>query len=176
MQAYKIWRPLDPSKSEIRLLQLHPAPSEEVPIECTLQKVSLDSAPAYRALSYTWGTEIAQFQIRIGGIQQSITKNLDEALRHFRLIDSAVIIYVDALCIDQTSVFEKNVQVPLMRRIYTQAEHVHCWLGRATKEDARPFEILRRSRDESMVGTVIEGRHVETADFSSLKRVLQLPY
>ncbi|KAK4155829.1 heterokaryon incompatibility protein-domain-containing protein [Chaetomidium leptoderma] len=38
-------------------------------------------------------------------------------------------IWIDALCINQADTAEKNAQVPLMSRIYRQAEQVPIWLG-----------------------------------------------
>jgi hypothetical protein len=37
--------------------------------------------------------------------------------------------WTDAICIDQTSVVDKNQQVPLMGDIYRKAHEVVIWLG-----------------------------------------------
>ncbi len=40
--------------------------------------------------------------------------------------------WIDAICIDQSSIAEKSMQVPLMSDIYTRAHTVFVWLGDAT--------------------------------------------
>jgi len=43
--------------------------------------------------------------------------------------DAARTIWVDAICINQKDNVVKATQIPLMRSIYTQAQHVIIWLG-----------------------------------------------
>jgi hypothetical protein len=58
-----------------------------------------------------------------------VTRNLDIALRRFRLPGECRRIWIDALCIDQSSIDEKNRQVALMGKIYSAASSVLLWLG-----------------------------------------------
>jgi len=44
------------------------------------------------------------------------------------------LVWIDALCINQSSLAERSQQVPLMSRIYTSAAYVFVWLG----EDSSP--------------------------------------
>lgn len=48
----KIYKPLDSSKREIRVLELLPSEEEADAIHCRLHTVSLDNDPHYIALSY----------------------------------------------------------------------------------------------------------------------------
>jgi len=58
-----------------------------------------------------------------------ITASLDEALRHLRRPTESVILWIDQICIQQSSSAEKNAQVARMDRIYSLATGVLVWLG-----------------------------------------------
>jgi hypothetical protein len=59
----------------------------------------------------------------------TITENLEAALRQLQQSDKPITLWVDAVCIDQTNLFERSEQVRSMGRIYHQAERVIVWLG-----------------------------------------------
>ena len=58
-----------------------------------------------------------------------VTENLYHALDHIRSETEVRVMWIDALCIDQTNISERNQQVRLMRRIYSLAAEVLVWLG-----------------------------------------------
>ena len=58
-----------------------------------------------------------------------ITENLLAALQHIRLADRPYHIWVDAICINQGDVCEKNMQVANMAAIYMKSQRVIGWLG-----------------------------------------------
>lgn len=58
-----------------------------------------------------------------------ITKNLALALRHLRRMASPRVLWIDALCINQIDIAERNHQVAQMRYIYENAVEVLVWLG-----------------------------------------------
>lgn len=122
--------PLHAEHSEIRLLLLHPN-GWHGPIFCDFQVVSLNDRPEYSALSYVWGQEDAIHEISLGGRPFWVRPNLFTALRRLRAhgVDNTIIIWVDALCINQSSVAERNSQVAMMGEIYSQSERVQVWLG-----------------------------------------------
>lgn len=62
-------------------------------------------------------------------LAHSIQANLFDFLQHLRLNYADVVLWGDALCIDQSDILEKNIQVPLMGLIYSYAESVLAWLG-----------------------------------------------
>lgn len=106
-----------------------------------------------------------------------VTKNLSEALVHFRHTQLPTIMFVDALCIDQSNIAEKNSQVPLMGRIYSQATVVRCWLGLSAAGSDRAMEILRlSSEDQLMKDMVVAGLPVDLEDFAYLTDLLMRPY
>ncbi|KAF2805516.1 HET-domain-containing protein, partial [Mytilinidion resinicola] len=122
------YTPLDFSKSQIRLLVLN-AGSFEDEISCRLQHFSFDSNVSFDALSYTWGDRSSARYIRIGDSYLQVTSNLEAALRHLRLRSSSRTIWIDALCIDQQNVQERNHQVQEMKRVYGSARRVLAWTG-----------------------------------------------
>ena len=115
---------------EIRLLELHEGRGEE-PIRCTIKHVSLDSPGKYMALSYNWGSLESPSYISCNAERLSVTANLYSALRRCRPTDASLTLWVDAICINQLDKSERESQVPMMRRIYQQAERVVVDLGEA---------------------------------------------
>ncbi|KAK4201183.1 putative heterokaryon incompatibility protein [Triangularia verruculosa] len=60
-----------------------------------------------------------------------VTRNLDTALRHLRLPDLTMPIWVDAICIDQQNTTERSQQVAVMCEIYRRAGETFVWIGPA---------------------------------------------
>jgi len=86
----------------------------------------------YEALSYVWGSKENHRYIFIPQTQLSIisiTTNLDVALRSLRSQDKPRVLWIDAICIDQSNDEEKSFQVALMGQIFRQARCVLAWLG-----------------------------------------------
>jgi len=61
--------------------------------------------------------------------QVHIGQELYDALRRLRLTDRARALWIDALCINQQDISERNAQVTHMSQIYGQADHVVIWVG-----------------------------------------------
>jgi hypothetical protein len=118
---------------ELRLLTLLPGkPKGE--IQCNLQIVPLDNLPAFDALSYAWGDPNVTEPIIVQNTPHQATANLVMALRALRGTKKRRLLWVDALCINQGDLDEKNMQIPLMAKIYSVATHVIAWLGPSTPE------------------------------------------
>ncbi|KAH9884088.1 heterokaryon incompatibility protein-domain-containing protein [Xylariomycetidae sp. FL2044] len=79
--AHTSYRPL--VGSEIRLITLRPGLPEE-PISCSLTYVSLESKPAFCALSYVWGDPAKTKDIELDGKPFPVTSNLHDALSRIR--------------------------------------------------------------------------------------------
>lgn len=126
----------------IRLIILRPALFDAQPIVCSLKEASLndyghdDGVLPYEALSYTWGTKYGTTPIICDGRTLLVTPNCESALRNMRLKLKDRVLWIDAICIDQQSVQEKNEQVPLMGKIYFSATRVIIWLGPGLPGDA----------------------------------------
>lgn len=122
--------PLNQQKNEIRLLVLQPGVGWD-PLHATLATCHLSRCPAFEALSYAWGNPEPIQPVFINGTRVMVTYNLDIALRNLRDAQSRRILWIDALCINQADVDERNRQVFLMSRIFSTAKHVLVWLGEA---------------------------------------------
>ncbi|KAH8795426.1 heterokaryon incompatibility protein-domain-containing protein, partial [Hyaloscypha finlandica] len=115
-------------KSDIRLLVVHPGSGDE-PICCSLKTVPLSDHPRYDALSYAWGPPEQVKVLQLLDAPIEVRVNLWWALVHLRLPTQDWVVWVDALCIDQSNFGERNHQVRLMSQIFTNAEIVVAWLG-----------------------------------------------
>lgn len=126
-------KPLRLNSREIRIISLSPGFWDE-DITCTTQVVSLDSAPAFSALSYTWGAPTLTDYIFLDGERFPIMNNLGAALRHLRQQIEVRILWIDFLSIDQRNNDEKSWQVNMMGDIYKACERVYLWLGEESEE------------------------------------------
>ncbi|PVI00142.1 hypothetical protein DM02DRAFT_614570 [Periconia macrospinosa] len=145
------YRPLKKQRKEIRLLDLDPASRLEDPLQGTLRHAKLHEAH-YTALSYVWGQPVKDrsniiitysksarqlFSSKSSSkYVHSIGSSLAAALRHLRQKYGRIVIWTDALCINQADNDEKSWQVPLMNDIYSTAKEVHAWLGPRFDDDA----------------------------------------
>jgi hypothetical protein len=75
--------------------------------------------------------------------QWPVTTNLEAALRYLRHESMVPILWIDAICIDQSSIEERKHQVPLMKTIYSNATAVRVWLGNPTTGNDDAIIILR---------------------------------
>jgi hypothetical protein len=147
------YAPLDPLKSEIRLLEILPISKHTVAesdcVECRLFNISLDEQPEYEALSYTWGPQNDMCSILLNGHNFKISRNLEAALIKLRASTPRTL-WVDAICIDQASDYERNHQVRKMRLIYAMAQRVCIWIGVGFNGSGLAFSLLKRLRDRIM--------------------------
>jgi hypothetical protein len=126
------YRQLDELDS-IRLIRLHPASSSQAEVKCSLihstLKICGDIYDDYTALSYVWGDPNDTRSIWIDGIPFPTTINLFSALRDLRHENSALLVWADAICINQIDDKEKLGQIAIMGKIYSMAEHTVIYLG-----------------------------------------------
>nr|OQO29457.1 hypothetical protein B0A51_02764 [Rachicladosporium sp. CCFEE 5018] len=121
-----------------------------------LATYSRSAAPAYIALSYVWGDDSKPQTVLINGKDVLVRDNLHTALIRLRdfvrsspnwptkptlvsdpsgtrlysnQLPSAMHFWVDAQCIDQANIDERNRQVRVMRDIYADASSVFAWTG-----------------------------------------------
>lgn len=79
--------------------------------------------------------------VELNGTEVLVTSNLETALLYLREERKTRNLWIDALCIDQNDLEEKQQQVQLMSKIYPEAESVLCWLG--PENDDSDFVIDR---------------------------------
>ncbi|RYN98107.1 hypothetical protein AA0120_g2721 [Alternaria tenuissima] len=170
------YRPLSRDSFEnLRLIYLHPGGFDDM-IYCTIYHANiLDRRPQteYIALSYVWGDATQTHPIQLCYHQLSTsetactwpsvpspgvdrykpfqaTTNLEKALRHLRDRTSERILWVDAICINQSDSEEKLSQIQFMQDVYSNAVEVRIWLGSLSdvqdvvKEDTKAFVSCER--------------------------------
>ncbi|KAI3316646.1 HET-domain-containing protein [Xylariaceae sp. AK1471] len=133
-------KPLPHPASQIRLLELQPGKGT---IRCHLRITSLDDAHGYEPLSYFWGSQDDPKKIVLDDVVGfPVGRNLYTALKRLRLNDALRTLWVDAICIDQTNIKEKNAQILLMRRIYQHGLRTIVWLGGHDHQTRQAFRAI----------------------------------
>lgn len=118
--------PLKNPSTTIRLLQVR-KDLEQNCVSCELRQVAVAGAK-YFALSYTWGLEPSTYLIKVNGRDVWIRPNLWSFLRYAQQYLRGKEIWVDAICINQDDISEKNQQVAMMGKTYAGAEKVVGWV------------------------------------------------
>ncbi|KAJ8108311.1 hypothetical protein OPT61_g8258 [Boeremia exigua] len=115
----------------IRLVVLAPGDHDD-PICCTLVLSGMVHSE-YDAVSYTWATEDGDDSkshiLYVDGSVMKVTQNCHSALRQLRHTGSHRRLWIDAICINQSNVKERNHQVGVMDRIYRAANVVHVCIN-----------------------------------------------
>ena len=129
--------------TRFRLLALDPGEAAD-DVSCTLAPYCLYAAPDYEAISYVWGDPTDTCDLICSGQRLTITKSLYSALCGFRLASQKRTLWADAICINQGDLKERNAQVSIMDKIYSQARQVLIWLGVETDYDSEALDIVSR--------------------------------
>ncbi|KAE8452941.1 hypothetical protein EG329_012128 [Mollisiaceae sp. DMI_Dod_QoI] len=130
-----LYRPLEQSRKQIRILKLLPGPAES-PVLCELSLTDLcsDDHAGYEALSYCWGNTSNSKAIQLSGQEFKVTSNLYAALKRLRhQYEKIRTLWVDAICINQQDPIERTWQVQMMNHVYAKASRVIVWLGEPTE-------------------------------------------
>jgi hypothetical protein len=129
VQQHGIYGPL--KADEIRLLLIRKGDYED-PLWCSLETHPLERAVElhYEAVSYCWGRLHELIPIMVTARHSfKVSQHLWEGLRRLRLEAHDRLVWIDAVCINQADIREKNHQIPLMRRIYESAQRTLIWIG-----------------------------------------------
>ncbi|KAK4162829.1 heterokaryon incompatibility protein-domain-containing protein [Cladorrhinum sp. PSN259] len=144
-QPYFHYEPLDDDASSrrcFRLCKILPG-SGDSPVLCELTNEAISAQSGrYEALSYTWGTDKQQRWIKLNGKPYWVRPNLLLALRTIRKPDEALVVWVDAICINQSDGAERVRQVSVMGDIYRNAKQVLAWIGPAADNSDAFFDYL----------------------------------
>jgi hypothetical protein len=138
--------PLQPG--QIRLLTISKKENGEddnAQVQCGLETDRLADLPfeGYTALSYTWGHDKDRLEIKVNGKVFNATTNLKEALQHFRsTLNPIPVLWVDAICINQSHDPEKGEQVQLMQSIFSGAKETLVWLGPEANESNKAVDLI----------------------------------
>lgn len=139
------------SSGSIRLFTLKPGKPGSA-IVGTLHQVDLPdeahTSPKYTALSYAWGSPNDHIlPIWVNDRLFRVRENLFTALQALRDEDLPKRLWIDALCISQDNIAEKNHQVGLMARIFRTAEKVLVWLGLIDDECRMAFNFMQSTQE-----------------------------
>ena len=128
---------------------------KDFPMQCSIEHASLDDKPPYIALSYTWGDPTNKKPIHVTNEDGTVTtlqvtQNLYAALRHIRPdllpnIEDDALLWIDAICINQTDEYEKSWQVQQMLYIYRNALNLLVFLGSRTDGSAEFMDEMDAS-------------------------------
>lgn len=144
--AYK-YKPIDQHMSQIQVLTLHPGTtSADIRITIHRENFTDEKTPYYEALSYTWGDPKDTALIYVGLDETktlSVTRNLKDALRHLRLETEPRELWIDAICIDQSNLKERGIQVQRMGEMYKRADRVVVWLGPAADDSKHAIDLMK---------------------------------
>jgi hypothetical protein len=161
-------------QSRIRLLKLMAGNQDTPDVECQLFEAEIKDGKVfmlnsgqpndsgivedYEALSWSWGSEPPEYQILIRRgetrTRMRATGALVWALKHLRYPDRDRTLWIDAICIDQLNVDEKNHQVQMMSQIYSYAIRVCIWLGLDDVESNRAIRFIKEE--------ILQLRHFDT--------------
>lgn len=125
-----LYKGLAVGATSIRLIRIQRADNFDDPICCEIFVAPFKDKPRFEALSYKWGSNEPNQCILLNNVVVEVGRNLSEALHYLRRHESKEMSYwIDALCINQRDVAERNQQVGIMRHIYFRASTVLIWLG-----------------------------------------------
>ena len=125
------WAHPDRNFDQSKLLLPEPGGSEEV----------------YEALSYVWGSPDDTWSVSVldGDTASSlqVRSNLLSALQSLRSRTESRLLWIDALCINQDDVEERNMQVQRMVSIFSSASRVIVWLGLESDDSRLALEHMQ---------------------------------
>ncbi|OAA57293.1 Heterokaryon incompatibility [Cordyceps fumosorosea ARSEF 2679] len=110
----------------------------------------------------TFGGQLPRGTIICDGTPVEVGGELHRAIRRIRSEDEPLRIWIDALCIDQDNVAERNKHVLVMGAIYAGAAHVRIWLGEDTGVESLGLQVLSGILD-------IARESISDAEFSTLR-------
>lgn len=142
VDSNSLYRPLHRLKHEIRLVRILYDDSDlnedSHVIRCEMKVFPLHSADThYVALSYCWTEAEPTNTILVNDIPIWIRTNLHAFMSRMHEEQQQSWIFVDALCVNQASVTERNQQVAAMGNVYRNAAKVIAWLGEPIFESVR---------------------------------------
>lgn len=137
------YRPLTKDGMEIRLLRVRHHKDQ---IHGTIQHMRFDQRVPYEALSYCWGAPADTKPIYIDGRQVLVRVILWSFLNNLCARKHDLPIWLDAICINQRDLQERDSQVRIMGRIYSRAVRTIAWLGDADDDSNYALAYLKRSQ------------------------------
>ena len=142
-QRQHTYKPLTDPAHYVRLVKILDTPKCSTTVACELKEVLLGSessytssteTPVFTALSYSWGSASVELPIVLDGAAFTVRKNLWDFLMMKKTQGSNELFWIDALCINQKDIMERNIQVRRMAEIYSLSSKVLVWLGWGSRD------------------------------------------
>jgi hypothetical protein len=127
---------LQSDNASIRVLRLLPE-KHGVHLACEVIVIAVQSGTSYKAVSYVWGEAAHSHTIVVNGAPLDVGKNIWHFLDQMHQESEWGYLWIDAICIDQLNIGERNHQVAIMGKIYSEASSVVVWLGQETNLSQR---------------------------------------
>lgn len=187
------------TKDQIRLLCIRKGNPED-PMSCIIFPRKLSEAKGcYEALSYCWGTEIADCKISLldaaaqlspsekFAVSDAVTliaprrfyvrPNLYAAMLNMRKVNKDIIMWIDAICINQGpgGEKEKEEQLSQMAEIYNSASNVCIWLGDADPRSPSAMQLARRIMNFQKFDAMISN-HSTKSEWRDLIGIMRSPW
>ncbi|KAM0289845.1 hypothetical protein ACHAQK_004584 [Fusarium lateritium] len=129
--------------------------SDDVPsITLKAFEFSSPTRPDFHALSYTWNPPYEGDPLRyadedmrdilLNGSKFSVMPNLYDAFFQLHRSCPDIPFWIDALCINQSDLQERKLQVGIMDRIFGGASRVIVWLGKPTPKIELALKTVER--------------------------------
>lgn len=149
---------LTSNSGEIRLVKItsvqeDAAEKDSIVLELDILHTRLDEAGPYLAISYAWGNPERTHKLLVNGAALFVPENtfqtlytvyhaLPSLVTEWYAPGDQVSLWIDAICINQSDVDEKEDQVRRMGQIYSQAAGAIGYIGRPPQGD-NPFDSFR---------------------------------
>lgn len=175
-----LWRspyqymPIASDGTEIRLLRLKQSRTRNEPIRIELLHAKLDDELDFYALSYTWGSATFPHIILADDKVLSCTSNLHSALQHLRRRSEDLVMWIDAICIDQSNLEERSQQVGIMRSIYQRASQVIVWLGPSSSQTEMAMKLIFKLRDHRQDRKYIKKKISDPKSLKGFEAIIKL--
>jgi hypothetical protein len=114
-----------------------------------INQIPYSSAGTYVTLSYVWGTDQRSEELITPDGALSIMPSLSKALRGLRQKNEAIMIWADAICINQADNEEKAQQIQLLSRIFQASKFTYAFIDAGEEADAA-LEMLMRVRSRAI--------------------------
>ncbi|TGO10854.1 hypothetical protein BTUL_0124g00270 [Botrytis tulipae] len=125
-------------ENKIRVLEILPSEEFSEIINTICRIISLASGTSTEGkpndTSYIW----------VNGHKHKVTPNLESASRHLRGDKNKTVIWVDAVCINQNDIPERDAQLKIMADIYKKAKMGLSWLGEESDDSSLAFRMIQR--------------------------------
>ena len=101
-------------------------------LHCELSEhISFSKAPPYNTVSYCWGDQNTRTTIHIMDFELEvvITVNGRDVLQNLQHSTEPRVVWIDAVCINQSDPVEKAIQIGIMGHLYFRAESCIAFVG-----------------------------------------------